>query len=425
LYGLGVLGQQNGSTWSTFGTDPLGSVRFLIGSTGDPTSRADYDPYGVPLPVPGQESGMPSALGFTGEQTDPLGLVNLRARTYNPRWGTFTSVDPVLGVGGSTGWNGYVYANANPANLTDPSGEFAPLLFAGLVVLLGGLTFGGIPAAAEWRVAHDCQCGDPSVRNADPFGFVASRTAVASAIGLGLIALPELVLPFVVAGTGFSALQVASYWNPSDPWEAFKRGEGILGTVLGVASLPFAARATSGALNSRLWYLSRTDPLFHPDVVYPQVQGYLWQRLSSVGTVTSIVDDTSDFYNAYSKLTKAERAGIEAKNTEMARQLFATNPEISSKIPAHWKNGPTQHGSGWRWWDPTKKGRANNVRIDLPDPWRESLGFTTQGIPHVVINSGGKGIGVGGVIYENVQANWDISHIPLTEWLTWKYWNQP
>ncbi|CAG0966423.1 partial Tol-Pal system protein TolB, partial [Anaerolineae bacterium] len=66
LYGLGVLGQQNGSTWSTFGTDPLGSVRFLLDSSGDPTSRADYDPYGVPLPVPGQESGMPSALGFTG-----------------------------------------------------------------------------------------------------------------------------------------------------------------------------------------------------------------------------------------------------------------------------------------------------------------------------------------------------------------------
>lgn len=51
-----------------------------------------------------------------------MGLVNLRARTYNPQLGAFTSVDPVLGVGGSTGWNGYLYANANPANLTDPAG---------------------------------------------------------------------------------------------------------------------------------------------------------------------------------------------------------------------------------------------------------------------------------------------------------------
>ncbi|MBE2192568.1 MAG: RHS repeat-associated core domain-containing protein, partial [Anaerolinea sp.] len=130
LYGLGILGQQNGSTWSTFGTDPLGSVRLLINNTGEIASRADYDPYGVPLPVPGQESGMDTALGFTGEQTDPLGLVNLRARTYNPRLGAFTSVDPVLGVGGSTGWNGYLYANANPANLTDPAGTCVdPLSF--------------------------------------------------------------------------------------------------------------------------------------------------------------------------------------------------------------------------------------------------------------------------------------------------------
>ncbi|MCC6973568.1 MAG: hypothetical protein IT322_06115 [Anaerolineae bacterium] len=54
----------------------------------------NYDPYGVPL-----QPTTATTLGFTGEQTDPLGLVNLRARTYNPRWGAFTSVDPVLGVG--------------------------------------------------------------------------------------------------------------------------------------------------------------------------------------------------------------------------------------------------------------------------------------------------------------------------------------
>ncbi len=85
--------------------------------TGTPTHALNYDPYGVPL-----QPNTSTTLGFTGEQTDPLGLVNLRARTYNPRWGAFTSVDPVLGVGGSTGWNGYLYANGNPANLTDASG---------------------------------------------------------------------------------------------------------------------------------------------------------------------------------------------------------------------------------------------------------------------------------------------------------------
>ena len=109
LHGLDIIGQKQGSAWTTLGYDPLGSVRFVLDSSGTLTHALNYDPYGVPL-----QPNISTTLGFTGEQTDPLGLVNLRARTYNPRLGTFTSVDPVLGVGGSTGWNGYLYANANP-----------------------------------------------------------------------------------------------------------------------------------------------------------------------------------------------------------------------------------------------------------------------------------------------------------------------
>ncbi len=77
-----------------------------------------------------------------------MGLVNLRARTYNPRLGAFTSVDPVLGVGGSTGWNGYVYANDNPANLVDPAGTCVdPLSFlvCAAAIVVGGLYIN------EWR----------------------------------------------------------------------------------------------------------------------------------------------------------------------------------------------------------------------------------------------------------------------------------
>ena len=36
--------------------------------------------------------------GFTGEQTDPSGLVYLRARYMNPQLGMFLSKDPVAGV---------------------------------------------------------------------------------------------------------------------------------------------------------------------------------------------------------------------------------------------------------------------------------------------------------------------------------------
>ncbi|MCC6973160.1 MAG: PD40 domain-containing protein, partial [Anaerolineae bacterium] len=144
LHGLGIIGQQQGSTWTTLGYDPLGSVRFVLDSSGTLTHALNYDPYGVPL-----QPNTATTLGFTGEQTDPNDLLYLRARYYHPKLGAFTSVDPVLGVGGSTGWNGYLYANANPANLTDPSGAcIGPLTFLlPACIAAGKLLIGGLAGA--------------------------------------------------------------------------------------------------------------------------------------------------------------------------------------------------------------------------------------------------------------------------------------
>lgn len=55
--------------------------------------------------------------GFTGEETDGTGLINLRARYYNPIIGQFFSLDPMEMP------NRYQYAGANPLNLIDPAGH--------------------------------------------------------------------------------------------------------------------------------------------------------------------------------------------------------------------------------------------------------------------------------------------------------------
>jgi RHS repeat-associated protein len=57
-----------------------------------------------------------SDFGYTGELTDPNGLVYLRARYYNPSLGVFPSLDPL------ENGNRYVYVNGNVTNLTDLSG---------------------------------------------------------------------------------------------------------------------------------------------------------------------------------------------------------------------------------------------------------------------------------------------------------------
>jgi RHS repeat-associated protein len=102
-------------------TDGLGSVRRLVDTTGTSFGVAGYDVFGATR----SGAGSVGAFGFTGEQTDPTGLLFLRARQYNPSFGRFMSPDAGIGASGSLGTNPYIYAADNPVNLTDPSGRFA------------------------------------------------------------------------------------------------------------------------------------------------------------------------------------------------------------------------------------------------------------------------------------------------------------
>ena len=49
----------------------------MTNSAGALAYMANYDPYGLPLEV---GSDFNTSLGFTGEMTDPTGLIYLRAR---------------------------------------------------------------------------------------------------------------------------------------------------------------------------------------------------------------------------------------------------------------------------------------------------------------------------------------------------------
>lgn len=67
-----------------------------------------------------------TAYGFTSEWTDGTGLVNLRARYYDPVSGRFVSRDSWGGdYQNPITLNKWVYANTNPMRYTDPSGLIA------------------------------------------------------------------------------------------------------------------------------------------------------------------------------------------------------------------------------------------------------------------------------------------------------------
>jgi RHS repeat-associated protein len=102
--------------------DSLGSTRLLTNAAGDSLETINYSPYGAPTITSGTAL---TNLLFAGQYTDPnSGLIYLRARWYDPSTGQFMSVDPDDSQTGEP----YSYANDNPTDNTDPSGEFYKLV---------------------------------------------------------------------------------------------------------------------------------------------------------------------------------------------------------------------------------------------------------------------------------------------------------
>jgi RHS repeat-associated protein len=105
--------------------DHLGSTAALTDAGGSVVEARSYTAYG--------ETGGASATryGFTGrELDDATGLLNYRARWYDPEQGRFLSPDP---IGFAGGINFYAYTGGDPLNLTDPSGLSAKTFFEGFV----------------------------------------------------------------------------------------------------------------------------------------------------------------------------------------------------------------------------------------------------------------------------------------------------
>ncbi|PWQ95047.1 RHS repeat domain-containing protein, partial [Leucothrix arctica] len=124
LYGDDLLQQQRDTDISYYHYDGLGSTRLLTDSTGLLTDRYRYDAFGEDLETLGNTV---NRYRFTGEQYDAnLAFYYLRARYYNPHQGRFTQQDTWMGNNSDPiTLHKYLYANANPVNMVDPTGNFS------------------------------------------------------------------------------------------------------------------------------------------------------------------------------------------------------------------------------------------------------------------------------------------------------------
>jgi RHS repeat-associated protein len=125
-YGQHLISQNQlvGGRWSAsfYTHDGSGSVRLLTDAGGAVTDTYDYDAFGVLLSRTGTT---PNEYLYTGERYDPnLGFYYLRARYMNPETGRFVSADGYVGSDyDPLLLHKYLYANADPVNRIDPTGN--------------------------------------------------------------------------------------------------------------------------------------------------------------------------------------------------------------------------------------------------------------------------------------------------------------
>jgi RHS repeat-associated protein len=123
IYGLGLLYEVTETATSTnmltYHYDYRGSTVALTDANGMPTDRIEYSAYGMTTYRAGTNNTPFLYNGRYGVQTDPNGLLYMRARYYNPYLCRFINPDPA-GFGGGLNW--YCYADGNPVSMIDPFG---------------------------------------------------------------------------------------------------------------------------------------------------------------------------------------------------------------------------------------------------------------------------------------------------------------
>ncbi len=154
------LAQYGGNAWSYYLPDRLGSVRQLADPSGAVMLARSYDPFGNVLE---QVGGGQSAFGYTGEQTDPTGLVYLRARYYSPYLNRFISPDTIIpNPAQSQSWNRYLYVGNNPVNRSDSSGHCIGILLGADTLICAEV----VVAGAAFMAAGVYVATSPEFQNA-------------------------------------------------------------------------------------------------------------------------------------------------------------------------------------------------------------------------------------------------------------------
>ncbi|PAT39640.1 RHS repeat domain-containing protein, partial [Vandammella animalimorsus] len=184
-----LISQSDGATTKQIYADAQGTTRLIADGTTGTSQSYSFDAFGNALQGDSLDNA-PTHL-YTGERYDAdTGLIYLRARDYDPSTGRFISMDEHPGDQRiPLTLNKYLYANADPVNHVDPSGNF------GIAVGVSGVQLAAISTitlAAGWGIYSSMAVDSRGNRRFGVWDAVANQEFRANSIW-------ELIFATVVA----------------------------------------------------------------------------------------------------------------------------------------------------------------------------------------------------------------------------------
>jgi RHS repeat-associated protein len=128
-----VIAENRNGVRKTYVPDPSGSTIALLDDKQKITDTFSYSPFGELKSRTGTTPTPFQYIGTKGYYTDPNNRIYVRARTYQPNYARWMTVDPLW-----PGESAYGYARGNPSTLADPSGQGIKEFWDCYYKLIGG-----------------------------------------------------------------------------------------------------------------------------------------------------------------------------------------------------------------------------------------------------------------------------------------------
>lgn len=227
VYGHGLVSQSIDRMKHYYHYDGFHSTRALSDMSGTVTDTYQYDAYGMLLNQTGATSNQ---YLYRSEQFDPeLTSYYLRTRYYHPELGRFSSPDPLQGdISDPMTLHRYLYANSDPVNNIDPSGELTLKevgMSAGIIEILSGIGWkAGDYVPGFYEFLADIYAPDAGIIGVSAFAKVNIPT---SSVVMNLL---NLILPRSTINIGLDKTHwVTGYWGDPDPFHGQNSFGGIFG----------------------------------------------------------------------------------------------------------------------------------------------------------------------------------------------------